>query len=181
MCACCSLLQCVALCSSALQCVAVCTQVQCPYNTLQYTSSRHVMTPSIADWLNFFKSRRSSVSHTATHCNTLQHTATHCNALQHTTTHCNTLQLTCNILPCMPNVLNAYDEDKEVYEGVLQLVHCNTLQHTATHHNTLQHACNTPATRLQHACNTLATRLQHACNTPTTHLHHAATHEACVA
>ena len=37
---------------------------------------------------------QTSMSNTATHCNTLQHTAAHCNTLQHTATHCSTLQHT---------------------------------------------------------------------------------------
>jgi len=49
----------------------------------------------------------SSLTFSATPCNTLQHTATHCNTMRHTATHCNTMQHTAT--------------------------HCNTLKHTATH------------------------------------------------
>jgi len=65
-----------------------------------------------------------------TPCNTLSHTATHCNTLhytlQHTTTHCN----------IDANISRRYTLQHTA-------THCNTLQHTATHiatyYNTLQH------------------------------------------
>jgi len=52
-------------------------------HTATYGTSQHKRTKD-----------KTTLQHTATHCNTLQHTATHCNTLQHTATHCNILQHT---------------------------------------------------------------------------------------
>jgi len=63
---------------------------------------------------------------------TLQHTATHCNILQHAATHCNTF------VPCGHRCVCSTCAGKF---RTLQhtATHCNILQHTATHCDTLQH------------------------------------------
>ena len=76
--ACCSVLQCVAVCCSVLQCVAVWLDrdydnesviINTSTNNLQRYNDCECMTRA-----------KSTLQHTATHCNTQQHTATHCNA-----------------------------------------------------------------------------------------------------
>jgi len=83
--------------------------------------------------------KKTHLTHTATHCNTLRCTATQCDTLQHTGILCNSLAH-CNTLR---HTATHYDTLQHT------ATHCNTLQHTATHRSTLQHTathCNT----LQH-------------------------------
>ena len=89
-------------------------------------------------------SYRSTLQHTAAHCNTLvlkdvigfssfvyaftlQHATTHCNTLQHAATRCNTLALD-GVRPVL------------IHLCLDTAAHCNTLQHTTTLCNTLQHS-----------------------------------------
>jgi len=138
------------------------------------------------------KAEKTSLQHTATHCNTrqqsaahcntLQHTATHCNTLQHTATHCNTLQHTAAYI-CLIQSRDLAAAPKAQRTSPQHIAtHCNTLQHTTTHCNTLQHTATyicliEPRDRLQRPrhrglhCNTLDHTATH-CHT----LHHTAPH-----
>jgi len=159
---------CCAACSWRAQVVARCNTLQYTRSTLQHTAT-HCNT----------------LQHTATHCNTLQHTATlcraacswwaqvvlHCNTLQHTATHCNTLQHTATHCHTLQHcaVLPAPAGLRSWHTAT----HCNTLHHTAPHCSTLQHTaahCSTLQHTIEH-CNTLQHTTTH-CNT----LQRTATH-----
>ena len=72
---------------------------------------------------------RSTLRHTATHCDTLLHTATHCDTLLHTATHCYTL---------LHTPLGTIFTGDGLFVGQTA-IHCNTLQHTATNCNILRY------------------------------------------
>jgi len=128
------LLQCIALCCSVLQCVAIaCVVVEGrfhPYSPafcwrclymLQYVAvcCNVLQCFTLTHTLQHTASRKCSVSHSHTPCNTLHHANAVFHTHTHTATHC-----IMQMAECCSVCLTAQ--------------HCNTLQRTATYCNILQ-------------------------------------------
>ena len=138
-------LQCVAVCCSVLQCVAVCCSVLQHSrhdferlkvllisftNDVEYTRRCSVLDLHHLSRTNSQTSLRSTLQHTAAHCNTLQHTATYCNSLYQ------------KDIPVRMKGFKYSLQQTATRDNMLQhtATRCNMLQHAATCCNMLQHA-----------------------------------------